>query len=48
MFAALIFAIIKVLELPPNESFKIKVSFESLYGMCLYLPPDNSTSELIT
>jgi hypothetical protein len=28
-----IFAIITVLELPPRESFKILVSFESLYGI---------------
>ena len=28
-------AIITVLELPPKESYKILVNFESLYGMCL-------------
>ena len=43
-----ILAIIKVLELPPNESFNRKVNLESLYLICLYFPSDISTSELIT
>ena len=38
----------QVLELPPSESFRRKVSFESLYGICLDLPPADSTKELIT
>jgi hypothetical protein len=35
------FAIITVLQLPPNESFNNLVNFESLYGMKLFLfyPP---------
>ena len=34
-----------VLELPPNESYKILVSLESLYGTCVLFP---SVSELMT
>ncbi len=30
------FAIITVLQLPPNESFKIRVSLESLYEICFF------------
>jgi hypothetical protein len=43
-----IFAMITVLLFPPRESLRMKVNFESLYGMCLFLPSDTSTSELIT
>jgi hypothetical protein len=43
-----IFAIITVLLFPPNESLKMNVSLLSLYGTCLFLPSDKSTSELIT
>lgn len=43
-----IFAIINVLELPPNESFSKNVNFESLYLMWRDLPSDNSTNEFIT
>jgi hypothetical protein len=35
-------AIMTVLVLPPNESFKILVSLESRYGMCSFLPSTNA------
>ena len=41
-------AIITVLLLPPRESLKMKVSLLSLYGMCLFLPSETSTRELMT
>lgn len=37
---------IVVLALPPNDSCKIRVSFESLYGMCDLLPSANAEMTL--
>jgi hypothetical protein len=39
---------IAVLLFPPRESLKIKVSLESLYGTCRFLPSETSTNEFIT
>ena len=39
---------IAVLLFPPRESLNIKVSLESLYGTCRFLPSDTSTREFIT
>lgn len=36
LLAGLIHAIIQVNEFPPRESYRILVSLESLYGICLF------------
>lgn len=43
-----IIATIVVLQLPPNESYKRRVNFESLYGICLVCPVTCYVSAEIT
>lgn len=46
--ASLQAAIMKVLEFPPKESFSMKVSLLSLYGICLLFPLADSTRAFMT